>query len=65
MFCFVIQEPEVYINIFSFMCIFFFNFQSALTNNLFVCGSLSRLPGLRARLQADLRRFRPAGSEFR
>ena len=35
--------------------------QRALAANVFVTGSLARLPGMRERLVADLRRVRPAG----
>ena len=35
--------------------------QRALAANVFVTGSLARLPGMRERLAADLRKMRPAG----
>ena len=35
--------------------------QRALAANVFVTGALARLPGMRERLAADLRRVRPAG----
>ncbi len=39
--------------------------QKALSSNVFVTGSLALLPGLKERLEADLRQMRPAGSHFR